>query len=85
MTPEEITIEDLDEFAMADGAYTWWAYGPNGRVWSIVWQPYREIDNMRAWPFPNHPTEFWGHARDIENAREQAVDMARLIKAGNKR
>lgn len=76
-----ITIEDLDEFEMHDG-YSWIAEGPRGRIWSIVWQPGRETDNIRAWPDPSGRTAHRGNAKTLDDAREQVLEIAQKIRSG---
>lgn len=75
-------LHDLDEFPMADGSYVWTAQGPRGKAWSIVWQPSRAADNMRAWPYPAGKTRHRATAGDVGTARREAVRMAALIAAG---
>lgn len=73
-------LEDLGESAMHDGL-AWFAPGPSGRVWAIVWQPSRSEGNMRAWPAPAGRTAYWSDAADLDTARREAVRIAGLIKA----
>lgn len=78
MTATQITIEGLDESEMHDG-YSWFAEGPRGRDWLIVWQPARGTDNIRAWPLPGGKTAHWATATTLDAAREQALEIARKI------
>ena len=76
-------VPELHEIAMHDGI-TWTAEGPRGKLWSIIWQPARTEDNIRAWPFPGGRTAHWGHAADADGARAEASRIAALIAAGKK-
>jgi len=80
----ETPLESLSELAMGSGEYTWCAEGPDGRLWTIVWQPARETENMRAWPFPGGRTKHRGHAASVQEARREAVRIAGLIEDGKK-
>lgn len=82
-TNATITIEDLSEFQMHDG-YSWLAEGARGRTWSIIWQPEREADNIRAWPFPAGRTAHRGNAQTLDAARVQVLEIARKIANGTR-
>ena len=75
------TAADLNETVIHDGL-TWCAEGPKGKLWTIIWQPARAEDNIRAWPFPAGRTKHWGAATEIAAARREAVRIAGLIADG---
>jgi hypothetical protein len=83
VTDKPETSADLDELVMHDGI-TWCAEGPRGKLWTIIWQPARTGDNIRAWPFPGGKTAHWGHAADADDARAEALRIAALIATGRK-
>jgi len=74
-------LTDLNEFDMCDGV-SWTAEGPRGRLWTIVWQPGRAEDNIRAWPFPAGRTAHRDCAETVEDARVLALKIAEKIKLG---
>ena len=83
MTATETGNQLERETPMCDGV-TWFTTGPRGRVWVIVWQGDRTADNIRAWPFPGGRTAHFGHATDLESAREQARQIAQKIRTGKR-